>query len=424
MKLAKKIYYKFSQYTGPNERRVAMYFRSLNEKSNDTKVRKHLISLLQSDAVAVNLWSEYKYRQYRYLNKSKRAILYSNALIIANNILDISDTNRPSMRDITEELEKLGFNLASMNVDLDRLVYLKTIMNYLSPKNNIYTYRNSSTFGALLSNPNNDKLIGDCNQIVTLYIYLYSLRYNIEDLKLSILPGHVAINYAGIDIEATSGEFKDYSHKNRTLSPVEEIVSINLLDTSDSYFKTHKVGAATMLESARIAYLISSNQELVDNNLKAAYSNLVNEKVKFNNFSDALDYAKQSKQRNLINLVGHNGAIYYMGLNQFKEAHKYASYADDKSKLIKIIDETTAHFYYKKGDYSLAIKYFDKIGNQDAVKNCYHNLFIKEQKNLGKIKTIEDIKNNKNRIRDMSNYAKKSGNKDLMKYTDGLLKYL
>lgn len=424
MKLAKKIYYKFSQYTGPNERRIANYFRSITEKSNGGKVRKNLIYLLQTDAVAVNLWSEYKYRQYRYLNKTKRAVLYKNALEIANNVLDDYENNRPSMRDITSELENIGIDFKSINADLDKLVFLKTIMNYLSPKNDIYVYRDSSTFGALLANPNNEKLIGDCNQIVTLYIYLYSLKYNIEDLKLSLLPGHVAIHYQGIDIEATSGNFNDYSNKDRVISPIEEIVSINLLDTNDSYFKTHKVDATAILESARIAYLISNNHELVDNNLKAAYSNLINEKIKSNNFASALELAKHSKQKNLINLVGHNGAIYYMGINQFKEAHKYAGYADDKSKLIKIIDEHTAHFYYKKENYQLAIKYFEKVGNYDAVKSCYHNLFVKEQKNLGNIKTIEDIKNNKNRIRDMANYAKKSGNKELIKYTEGLIKYL
>ena len=60
----------------------------------------------------------------------------------------------------------------------------------------------SSTFGKLLRNPNRESLIGDCNQIVTLYIALFALKFDVQLLQLKTYPGHVALHFDGIDVEA------------------------------------------------------------------------------------------------------------------------------------------------------------------------------------------------------------------------------
>jgi hypothetical protein len=58
------------------------------------------------------------------------------------------------------------------------------------------------------------------------------------------------------------------------------------------------------------------------------------------------------------------------------------------------------------------------------VQNCYLALYAFEQKKLGKIISVDDIKRQSATINSMYNYAKKTGNKDLIKYSTDLKKYL
>ena len=72
MNFLKKTYYFFSDYTGPDERRVAKFFSKIREDQEIEEIKPQLLELIQSDVIAINLWSEYKYRQYKYLKKNER----------------------------------------------------------------------------------------------------------------------------------------------------------------------------------------------------------------------------------------------------------------------------------------------------------------------------------------------------------------
>ena len=296
-------------------------------------------------------------------------------------------------------------------------------MRYLSPANKRYVYRESCTFGELLKDPVKSQLIGDCNQIVTLYIYLYSLKYDTNDLKIKTLPGHVCLHFKGLDIEATNGQFALYDNKDQKILPVQEIVSVNLLDTTDSYFKTHKISPKAFLESARLAYLISSEREIVNNNLKAAYNNIVNDLVKKGDYKLALSYAKVSKNNALINYVGHNGALFYLQKNDYSKALYFANYADKNRELKNNIIYNQGINLYQQNKYQQAINAFKQINNVDLIKKCYIGLFYKEQEKLTKLATKQDIINNKSTIQKMNSYAKHSGEKSLIDYTNNLMRY-
>ncbi|MCU0667707.1 MAG: hypothetical protein MUF85_03780, partial [Patescibacteria group bacterium] len=301
MNFIKSIYYYFSQYTDPEEHKVGKFFSNVNEKNNKTKVIREANIYLQRNIIIVNLWLERKYKGYNYLTKSKRKILYKNSELIKTDFEKYCNRYDLGTNLVLNSVNHRVNKISESN--MQKLIYLTKIMTYLSPGNGLYNYRTSTTFGELLKDPKHSKITGDCNQIVTLYIYLFSLKYSINDLRLITIPGHVALRFCDLDIEATSGKFVDYSSKQPQELPIEEIIGINLLDTTDEYFQTHKIDSRFLLESARLAFILSSSGEIVATNLSIAYNNAIVDSVNKNNYTLALSYAKQYKNNQLLNYV-------------------------------------------------------------------------------------------------------------------------
>lgn len=425
MNAFQKILYFFSQYTDPIERKIGKFFASLNEDNSRNKISQQLLQLMQSDLVKINLLSEKKYKGYKYLTKTKRRKLYVNAEFIIADFTKFYESNQFNIKDILAEIRNSKSGTDGLAEYHDKLIYLRAIMEYFSPKRGVYFFRESSTFGELLKDPTTEKLLGDCNQIVTLYVYLYSKKYDINDLQLKTYPGHVAIHFKGVDIEATNGEFHHYEREGQRILPIQEIVSINLLDVTDQYYKTHSISPESQLQSARLAILVSSEQKIAVNNLEIAYHNIVANLMKQNSFNLALKYAKQSKDHTLLQLVGHNGAIFSLKNKQYKNAEKFAQYANKKAELLNEIRHSQAIDSYNDGEYNKAISQLKRLGGyQDLIKKCYVGLFMNEQKKLGELETIDDVKSHKSTINNMYYFAKKSENGELIEYAKSLLKYI
>jgi len=403
---------------------VAKFFAKLSEHQDSDRVRKELDWYLQNNIIGLNLWSEYKFRGYKYLTKKTRRELYTNALAIAADFGAYGLESKHSLEQVSQEISVAGVASQRFTEFPEQILYLRNIMSYLSIHGGRYKYRESCTFGELLKDPARDVLVGDCNQIVTLYIYLYSLKYDIKELEIKTYPGHVALHFKDVDIEATSGIFMNHKKSGQQILPIEEIVSVNLLDVSDDYFKTHQVSAKSLLESARIAYILSSKREIVEKNLASAYNNVVVDLTACSNFGKALKYAKQSDNSKLIHMVGHNGAISYMRDNEFKKALEFAEYSDDKSKLRHSIYHNKGVYYFSKKDYYTALRAFKQINEHAAANDCYAGLFSQEQSKLGKLQAAEDVKANRKIIGNMQNYANKSGKQELITYANSLNKYL
>ncbi|MCA9340158.1 MAG: hypothetical protein KDA17_04560, partial [Candidatus Saccharibacteria bacterium] len=139
---------------------------------------------MQDNIAVINLWTEYRYKGYVYLKKSERKRLYKNLESIAKDFEAFKTTHRAD----DEQTRKKIADISIAQPEITRVVLLATIMEYLSPRRGVYQYRASSSFGRLLRDPATETLIGDCNQIVTLYIYLYSRYFAVSDLKLRLLP--------------------------------------------------------------------------------------------------------------------------------------------------------------------------------------------------------------------------------------------
>lgn len=422
MGIVQTLYYQLSQYADAPERRIGLFFKGLSEKKSVAAARAQLLDLMQQDLAAINLWTEYKYKGYKYLRKSTRKKLYANLELIAANFDTFYQMNRKDGAVVAQHIHTIA---PHAHIEFQRAQLLRALTDYFSLTRGLYEYHESSSFSRLLRNPSEEKLIGDCNQIVTLYAHLYAKYFDIHDLKIRLLPNHVALHYSGVDIEATNGTFANYDDaKGSELMPIEELVTVNLLDTTDSYLETHGVAPEDFLQSSRLAYMLSHSREIVSRNLEAAYGSIINGLMSRNNFAQALKFAKQSGNIELLAVVGNNGALHHMDKHEFAAARKFAQHALRRDELIKDSYRAEGVYHYNQQRFHDAIKAFKECGDQDSVRKCYAALFFEEQSALPKQLTSENIKQYSKLIRRMQGYAKKSENKELVQHADSLRKYL
>lgn len=424
MNFFRKIYYFFSRYTDPAERRVGKFFTRVNERDSPHKLEKSLVQLLQHDIAVVNLWTEHRYKGYDYLTKRERKELYENLAAIQQDFATFAAEQTPDVKRIIEHIASKGVDTTMLRTRQEQVAHIATIMQYLSPKRGRYIYRASSSFGRLLRDPTKEILEGDCNQIVTLYIALFAAKYDVTDLKLTLYPGHVALHFHGVDIETTNGTFAKYMKEEQITAPIHEIVSVNLLDTTDTNFEKSAVNPEVFLQAARLAYVVSSHRQLVKKNLEAAYHNVVRYLMKVQKYTAALTYARQSKSHELIEVAGRNGAVHAMEQRNFAVARTFAGAVQQKHELLKIIDSNEAAHLYNTKQYEAAAKLYGRLGQRDMAGQCYRGLYVGEQNKLSAIKTTADVKANASTIRMMERYAKLSGDAGLIKHAQSLAKYL
>ncbi len=424
MDLFRTVYYFFSRYTDPIERRVGRFFGRVTERDAEYRVEKSLLRLIQHDLAVVNLWTEHRYKGYRYLTKRMRRQLYANLETIKQDFQSFAASHQVDVSDVLVRIERLGVDVSRLRTHAEQLAYLATIQAYLSPKNGRYGYQVSSSFGRLLQDPSKEKLVGDCNQIVTLYIVLFGLRYTVSDLKLTLYPGHVALHFHGADIETTNGQWAHYHQDGQRIAPVHEIVSVNLLDTTDGNFVKNGIDPAVFLQAARLAYVVSVNRELVKENLGVAYHNAVTHFMRQHDYSAAVSYAKQSRDFDLLQVAAHNGAMYALRQKEFARARRFATATSKKQELLRTIDVGEATQLFNAKRYHEALKLYERVGDRDMQQRCYKGLYAQEQAKLRGIKTTADLKAHAGTIRTMQRYANASGDTKLMQYCDQLVRWL
>jgi hypothetical protein len=189
-------------------------------------------------------------------------------------------------------------------------------------------------------------MIGDCNQIVSLYVYLMSLRFDITKLKIKLLPEHVCLHYQGVDIEATTGEFHFYEEFD-AICEIHEVVSVNLLDVRDYRRSFFKISDYDFLVCARLALLLSSNQKITEQNILVSYHNLGVAATKRDDFATAIHFFKLSRNQEALNLAYRNASIHYLQKNKLEKSKKYANLAND-TDLLRQVDKKVAFLEYQK----------------------------------------------------------------------------
>ncbi|MBD3270237.1 hypothetical protein GF376_01810 [Candidatus Peregrinibacteria bacterium] len=345
--------------------------------------------------------------------------MYKHLEIIVEKFLAFSAKNEVSDEVLKAILSEKG--LSFNQVDLPKLKYMVKIMTFLRP-GKIYEYLEGASFGKLLKNIKKEKMIGDCNQITTFYVFLYSLKYPIKELQIKLPKDHVCLQFKGIDIEATNGTFQKYTEYEYIL-PITELISTNLLDVSDFRDKQIKVDPNEFLKGAQLAFNISSKREIVQKNLKSAYNNVAVDALNANNFKTAEFFFNKINDQEALKSVYHNAVIYFVKQNNFSKARYYQSKTHDQ-ELKKYVDEREAFYYFDKNKNSKALDLFKKMGNDRMVKACYGREYNKIQKKVKGLNTISQMKSHKSDYRKMVDLAKKMGDYNLAGEVEKILKQL
>lgn len=408
LKFLKWLFGLFSPYVNSFERKVDKFFSNMKSTDSSFDIKKKLLLLMKEDLIVVNVWLEKKFKGYIYLSKSVRRKMYEDVRKIIKSFKEFRLQNPVSKESVVKELE--GKSISYSTGDLEKLQYLSEIMQFLMP-GRYYHYINTASFGKLLRDPSVNKLEGDCNQIVTLYIYLYSLKYSIEDLNIKLLPEHVCLHFKNIDIEATNATFQKYK-ENLEVLPVSEIISTNLLDLTDFREDVQVISERTMLKSAQLAYSISSLKSLVAKNLNIAYKNLGIYALKVNDFKTAIFYISKTDDSKLLNSVYKNASIYYLQSNNFERALYYASKSHD-SEMTKTIHHNEGVYYFNKNNIDKALEVFTANGDEKMKKACYAKKYNELIKKVAYVKTLDDAKKHKSEYREMLNLAQKMGDNTL-----------
>lgn len=407
----------FSPYANPFEKKIEKFLRGLKKDSYNDKVQKGLQGLMQENLAMLNLYLEWKSRGYKYLKKSCRKKIYLNLELLKSDFLSKADpSSNKFTANITEELKVL--NLSYPVYKEAEINYLWQIMKYLEPGNR-FTYQESTSFGHLLKDPNKEKLIGDCNQIVTLYAYLYSLKYPIEGIKIKLLPEHVCMHFEGIDIEATNGHFANYNESNEILD-ITELISTNLLDINDSRESQLDISPKIILKTSQLAYKISSKKELVAKNLAIAYKNLGITAMNEHNFESAVFFIRESGDRDLLLKCFYNAAIYYLNIKDFRTAKYYADLHGDM-ELKTTISLHEGHYLYEQNKTKDAIRIFKQLGKHEMIKACLEKDYYNCHQKIKDVKTILDAKKYKSVYQQMRNIAQELQDSEKQNWTQDIL---
>jgi hypothetical protein len=247
-------------------------------------------------------------------------------------------------------------------------------------------------------------MIGDCNQIVTFYSFLYSLKYDIADLQIKLPKNHICLHFRGLDIEATAGGFSNYKDV-QTVLPIVELISTNLLDISDFRDKQIQISPREFLKAAQLAYRLSSQRDLVTKNLEASYHNVALESMQKDDYETALFFAEKAAI-DLKPTILHNAVVYSVKKHDFGKARFFLSKGAE-SELLKYINEQEGYYYLERNSPARARELFRSAGNQELVKATYAREYNNLQKRVAGIKDLKTMKSYKGVYRQMLDLAHK-----------------
>lgn len=408
MKFLKWFFGLFSQYVSPFERKVDKFFRNIKSTDSLASVKDKLLALMQENLMIVNVWLERKFKGYLYLDKKTRRQMYADTLVIIQRLTEFCSANPVNLDELRLFFKKQGFTFP--DGDEQKLAYLYQIMMFLQPGRH-YQYIKTASFGKLLVNPDREKLEGDCNQIVTLYIYLYSLRFPLQDLQIKLLPEHVCLHFREIDIECTNGQFAKYT-ENRDVLPVTEIISTNLLDLNDFREDVQEISPEMIVKSSQLAYAISSLKPLVAKNLTIAYHNLAVAALQGHRFDSAIFFFEKAGDREQLMVCYQNAAVYYLNQKDFKKAVFYAGKAGNR-ELERSIKYNEGVESYNAGSLDRALEIFSFLGDEKMKKACYQKQYNLLGQQVAGVRTMEQARGKRSVYQKMLTLAEKIGDEIL-----------
>lgn len=424
--MIKPVWNPFSRYADRLEKRVDKILRKVAFIGIFEAQRK-ILELMQENLVVLNLWLEARFKGYKYLKRGVRKRMYRHSQRIGEIFLEFAAGTRIDDANISRNIENLGLAVPRLPGDAEKLKLLAAIMLFLQPNAGRYEYLEGASFGKLLSDPDRQqKMIGDCNQIVTFYTFLFSLKFDIKDLKIKIMKEHVCLHFKGVDIEATAGAFANYREYLRLL-PIMELIPTNLLDVSDFRDKQIKVDPRDLLKSAQLAVNLASEKDLVTSNLKIGYHNVAVDALKQNDYDNAVFFAQKAgndpENQKFLDAIFHNAVVYHAKARNFKKA-RYFLEKSRENELKNFVDEQEGLYLLQKGSISAARDLFTRAGNRQMVKACWAKEYNNIQSRVAGIKELSVMKSHKSDYKKMLELAQKMEDNGLVENLRNILKQI
>lgn len=350
------LFFLFSKFIDFNEKALAKNIIKIGKKSKrNSLIYSH--NLIQKNHLALCLEAEFLFKAYSILNKNNRKAAFNNIPKINEDFLNFYNKNKDLK---FSENASPEFN------------YLYIITKYLS-KDQKFTYQEGASIYKTLMFKNEIKFVADCNQLVNLYIHLFSLKYDVSQLKIKLLKDHVCLHFENYDFETTNSQITKYDNYI-SISDVSEIISVNLLDISDSDLKTANVHAKEFLAGCKIASNLSSNSKITDHNIKVAYQRMAKHYEEIKDFKNAELFAIQVNEKDYLKNFYKRYAYYLCNKQSFKKAIKIAKRTND-SQLDSYIYTSSVNFYIEKNKLQLALKFARKSKIENLVKFAASKLY-------------------------------------------------
>lgn len=412
MNILSRIYWFFSVYTDAVEKKMARFLEEVDRAASPGLLAVKLQTLLQQDMIRFNLYQEWKFKGYKHLRKSQRKKLYRNADKLKSAFLEYYENHKETIT--------IRKDLSQTSHSVEKQKYVACLMQFLSPHTH-YEYLESAAFSRLLRDPKQEKLIGDCNQICTLYLAMYAWKFPLSDWNIKLLPGHVCLHWGGIDIECTNATVHHYDET--TVQPIQEIITTNILDVSEAKQKKFTISPKNFALGAKFVYQISSNRDIAEKNLKAAYHNLAIEALEHQGFKNAAHYFQQAQEATQVENVWRQAVQTYLSQKKFSTALRYANYAMDKS-LRKTVIQQHGYDLLKRKNFSSALNKFRSIYDKDGEKSVLQQQLYDLNQQLSTCKTVADFKPKKSVLIKMRRLAEQVHNQDVLDFCHKILKQI
>lgn len=239
----------FSIYAHPAEKQFDRLLTGLYQTAKPRRVRKKLLKLMQKNTVALQLWCERRYKGYCHLSKKNRK------------------TYLKAADQLAREFELYLYQYYPLKPSAVQV--LQAISRFLH-KNKRFHYKAGACFSCLFDDPSLKSIKGDCNQMCTLYLFLYSHYFPIQTIRIKTFPGHVCLHFQGFDIETTTGQIRKYKKTGQEVKPIEDLVAINLIDISDIALRQERVLDHVQLEAHLLHFILGTQMELAQHNLSVS----------------------------------------------------------------------------------------------------------------------------------------------------------
>jgi hypothetical protein len=416
----------FSPYANNFEKKIDKFLGRLNSRKSKSAIHAEVLILMQENLIALQLWLERRYKAYKYLDKKTRKKLNGNFEVVREDFLSFAQNSKIDIGLVHKMFQQSGINTAKTRGFEAEFVYLAKIMAYVKP-NHFFTYRAASNFGALLNTTPKDSNspakmnFGDCNQLVTLYCALFALNFDLRFLQIKQPPEHVCLHLNGVDIEATSGCFTSYQEKS--VSPVSELVAVNLLDVKDKLTESRELLPQARLEAAKMAYLLSSHREIVQGNLRSAYINSVNFLLEKGSAEQAAKTAEESNMEDVKTYALKRCVSFYLSHKKFAKALQIANKLRDFN-LAEQVKRAEAVEFYQQKNFEKALYIFEQIRDRDAIKACFNAMAIELANEISKAQTLDEMKKLHQKLNLLKKYASKGDSPQLVEYANSLLRQI